>query len=60
MADTANDKSVNDNDAIEEEETTTTTKKTSQWRKTRTTKVRSRKCEGGSISLCEHNEIYPT
>lgn len=41
MADTANDNSPNDNDVIEEEETTTTTtKKTSQWRKTRSTKVR--------------------
>ncbi|XP_030238886.1 tropomodulin isoform X4 [Drosophila navojoa] len=44
MADTATDKSLNDdngNDVIEQEETTTTTKKTSQWRKTRTTKTSS-------------------
>lgn len=43
MADAAADNKNNkeeDNDVIEEEETTTTTTKTSQWRKTRSTKVR--------------------
>lgn len=43
MADAAADNNNNkeeDNDVIEEEETTTTTTKTSQWRKTRSTKVR--------------------
>jgi len=47
MADTAKDKDVIDQEDVEVEEeeetttTTTTTKKTSQWHKTRTTKVRN-------------------
>lgn len=58
MADAAGDTTSNSNnknddtDVIEEEETTTTTtttsKKTSEWRKTRSTKVRH--AEGGTKS----------
>ncbi|EDX15031.1 GD21529 [Drosophila simulans] len=49
MADTAKDKDVIDQEDVEVEEeetttTTTTTKKTSQWHKTRTTKVSTNVC----------------
>lgn len=61
MADTAKDKDVIDQEDVEVEEqeetttTTTTTKKTSQWHKTRTTKVRN-----GSVEKWECRwEIRP-
>lgn len=65
MADTANDKNNNnnddndnDNDVIEEEETTTTTtKKTSQWRKTRSTKVSNRNLQINLNSQLTHPDI---
>lgn len=55
MADAAGDNNnkdekENDNDVIEEEETTTTTK-TSQWRKTRSTKVRQGDKRGWFMKL---------
>lgn len=61
MADTANDKSLNDdndNDVIADEETTTTTKKTSQWRKTRTTKVSEESQMRGQFNKSALSELY--
>lgn len=60
MADAAGDnnkeENENDNDVIEEEETTTTTK-TSQWRKTRSTKVRQGDKRGWFMKLLRFQKL---